>query len=108
MVNWSGHSIAQMHNYTSNGLIFEMSVFCISILQTLEKTGEVTQTLAKLQAEFHCSDEMLQQWVLDVKEWAKTGMNKVLHEHCQDSLGPILNHVLPLNPKLVCPFFLLM
>ena len=31
----------------------------------------------------------------------------VLHKHCEDCLGPILNHVLPVNPKRICLFLLM-
>ncbi|RXN14756.1 hypothetical protein ROHU_028536 [Labeo rohita] len=41
--------------------------------KTVEKTLEVTGSLKKMQDQLHCCDDMLKQWVVDVKQWASSG-----------------------------------
>ncbi|KAL1276441.1 hypothetical protein QQF64_036064 [Cirrhinus molitorella] len=41
--------------------------------KTVEKTAEVTTSLKKMQEQLHCSDDMLKQWIVDVKQWANSG-----------------------------------
>ncbi|KAL1276161.1 hypothetical protein QQF64_035784 [Cirrhinus molitorella] len=41
--------------------------------KTVEKTLEVTTSLKKMQDQLHCSDDMLKQWIVDVKQWASSG-----------------------------------
>ncbi|KAI2647104.1 Lysine--tRNA ligase [Labeo rohita] len=40
--------------------------------KTVEKTLEVTGSLKKMQDQLHCCDDMLKQWVVDVKQWASS------------------------------------
>ncbi|KAL0146702.1 hypothetical protein M9458_058042, partial [Cirrhinus mrigala] len=41
--------------------------------KTVEKTLEVTESLKKMQDQLHSCDDMLKQWVVDVKQWASSG-----------------------------------
>ncbi|KAK0138712.1 hypothetical protein N1851_024746 [Merluccius polli] len=41
--------------------------------KTVEKTLDVTESLKKMQDQLHCCDDMLKQWVVDVKQWASSG-----------------------------------
>lgn len=59
-------------------LFYKMTAFCIAILQTVEKTLDVTKSLKKMQDQLHCCDDMLKQWVVDVKQWASSGKNSVV------------------------------
>ncbi|KAL0966187.1 hypothetical protein UPYG_G00292040 [Umbra pygmaea] len=45
--------------------------------KTVEQTLEVTEGLKKMQDQFLCSDDMLEQWVVDVKQWASSGSTSV-------------------------------
>ncbi|XP_019900196.1 uncharacterized protein LOC109615410 [Esox lucius] len=46
---------------------------CSRFKKTVEKALEVTESLKKMQDQFCCSDDMLEQWVLDVNQWASSG-----------------------------------
>ncbi|XP_051993319.1 uncharacterized protein LOC127651503 isoform X2 [Xyrauchen texanus] len=41
--------------------------------KTVENTLDATESLKKMQDQLHCSDDMLKQWVVDVKQWASSG-----------------------------------
>ncbi|XP_077065656.1 uncharacterized protein LOC143718478 [Siphateles boraxobius] len=40
---------------------------------TVENTLDATESLKKMQDQLHCCDDMLKQWVVDVKQWASSG-----------------------------------
>ncbi|XP_042604607.1 uncharacterized protein LOC109102519 isoform X3 [Cyprinus carpio] len=41
--------------------------------KTVENSLDATESLKKMQDQLHCSDDMLKQWVVDVKQWASSG-----------------------------------
>lgn len=51
---------------------------CVVVLQTIENTLDATESLKKMQDQLHCSDDMLKQWVVDVKQWASSGKDNVI------------------------------
>lgn len=59
-------------------VFYEISVLCIAVLQTVENTLDATESLKKMQDQLHCSDDMLKQWVVDVKQWASSGKGNVV------------------------------
>ncbi|XP_046895477.1 uncharacterized protein LOC124480338 [Hypomesus transpacificus] len=40
--------------------------------KTVEKTVDVAESLKTMQEQLHCCDDMLKQWVVDVKQWASS------------------------------------
>ncbi|XP_046894585.1 uncharacterized protein LOC124479742 isoform X2 [Hypomesus transpacificus] len=44
--------------------------------KTVEKTVDVAESLKTMQEQLHCCDDMLKQWVVDVKQWASSNRNK--------------------------------
>lgn len=53
-------------------------MLCFAVLQTVENTLDATESLKKMQDQLHCSDDMLKQWVVDVKQWASSGKGNVV------------------------------
>lgn len=51
---------------------------CFAVLQTVENSLDATESLKKMQDQLHCSDDMLKQWVVDVKQWASSGKGNVV------------------------------
>ncbi|KAI9541830.1 hypothetical protein NQZ68_026291 [Dissostichus eleginoides] len=57
----------------------EVSTFVEDVrgaVKTAEKTEAVTESLKKMQDQLNCSDDMLELWVDDVKQWASKDRNK--------------------------------
>lgn len=54
-------------------VLFEITAFYIARLQTVEKTFDVTESLKKMQDQLHCCDDLLKEWIADVKQWASPG-----------------------------------
>ncbi|RXN13634.1 putative protein si:dkey-29d5.2 [Labeo rohita] len=52
--------------------------------KTVEKILEVTGSLKKMQDQLHCCDDMLKQWVVDVKQWASSDRNKRCQKIAQE------------------------
>lgn len=53
-------------------------MLCFAVLQTVENSLDATESLKKMQDQLHCSDDMLKQWVVDVKQWASSGKGNVV------------------------------
>ncbi|XP_010769918.1 uncharacterized protein [Notothenia coriiceps] len=63
------HAMGWNHR-KENGLHIAMSS---RFKKTAEKTEAVTESLKKMQDQLNCSDDMLELWVDDVKQWASKG-----------------------------------
>ncbi|RXN36899.1 hypothetical protein ROHU_002539 [Labeo rohita] len=56
----------------------------VAVKSTVEKILEVTGSLKKMQDQLHCCDDMLKQWVVDVKQWASSDRNKRCQKIAQE------------------------
>lgn len=56
--------------------------YCIinTVYQTCQRLQDETARLAELKTELHCTDELVSQWLSDVKEWAADGKHEQIKE----------------------------
>lgn len=54
--------------------------YCITVHQTCQRLKDETARLADLKTELDCTDEVVSQWLSDVKEWAAGGKHDQIKE----------------------------
>ena len=72
-----------------------MTAFCIAVFQTVEKTVDVAESLKTMQEQLHCCDDMLKQWVVDVKQWASSSKKITKYINALSQL--VVLHICSLN-----------